>query len=175
MLSNVTVAVTTGMLAADPDRRSTLFRVLRLDGVLAIAVTGVVFHLALSDLQELTGWNAFADFVLHTLSPILAVAGWVLFGPRGHLSPRVVALSVVAPVLWLAYTLVRGTLVQDRFGDDYYPYPFMDVQEHGYPVVLVNCAVVAVLFLALAYGALLLDRRLRRGGAGAPAPQTPPA
>lgn len=175
VLSNVTVAVTTGMLAADPDRRSTLFRVLRLDGVLAIAVTGVVFHLALSDLQELTGWNAFADFVLHTLSPILAVAGWVLFGPRGHLSPRVVALSVVAPVLWLADTLVRGTLVQDRFGDDYYPYPFMDVQEHGYPVVLVNCAVVAVLFLALAYGALLLDRRLRRGGAGAPAPQTPPA
>lgn len=155
VLSNVTVAVTTGMLAVDPDRRSTLFRVLRLDGVLAIAVTGVVFHLALSDLQELTGW--------------------LLFGPRGHLSPRVVALSVVAPVLWLAYTLVRGTLVQDRFGDDYYPYPFMDVQEHGYPVVLVNCAVVAVLFLALAYGALLLDRRLRRGGAGAPAPQTPPA
>lgn len=176
VLSNITVAVTTGMLAVDPDRRSTLFRVLRLDGVLAIAVTGVVFHLALSDLEELTGWNAFADFLLHTLSPLLAVAGWLVFGPRGHLSPRIVALSVVAPVLWLAYALVRGTLVQDRFGDDYYPYPFMNVQVHGYPVVLVNCAIVAALFLALAYGALALDRRLARAGAtGAPAPGAPPA
>jgi len=26
--------------------------------VIAIVVTGIVFHLTLSDLQELTGWNA---------------------------------------------------------------------------------------------------------------------
>ena len=32
------------------------------------------------------------------------------------------------------YTLARGALVQDRFGHDYYPYPFMNVQEYGYCV-----------------------------------------
>lgn len=136
-------------------------------GVLAIAVTGVVFHLSLADLQELTGWNAFADSLLHTLSPILAGAGWLAFGPRGHLTRRVVLLSVIAPIAWLAYALVRGPLVQDRFGSDYYPYPFLDVQELGYPVVLVNAAVVAVLFLVLAFGALALERRLARSLAGA--------
>lgn len=158
--SNIGVAATTGILAWNPDRRSSVFRVLRLDALLGIAVTGVVFHLTLSDLQELTGWDWFADFLLHTLSPILCVLGWLVLGPRGRLTRRIVLLSVIAPVIWLAYALVRGELVQDRFGDGYYAYPFMNVPDHGYPVVLVNVSVVALLFLALACGALWLDRRL---------------
>ena len=36
----------------------------------------------------------------------------------------------------------------------------MDVGVHGYPVVLLNVAIVAVLFLAVSFGALALDRRL---------------
>ena len=160
VLSNVTVAATTGLLAARLNRPSTLFRTLRLDGVIAIVVTGIVFHLTLSDLQELTGWNALADFILHTLSPVLTGLGWLLLGPRGHLTRRIVLWSIVAPVCWLIYTLIRGAMVDDRAGNAYYPYPFMNVQDHGYPVVLVNCALVAVLFLAIAFGTLALDRRL---------------
>lgn len=160
VLSNITVAVTTGLLAGRLERTSTLFRTLRLDGVIAIAVTGVVFHLTLSDLQELTGWNAVADFILHTLSPILTVLGWLLLGPRRQINRRIVLAAVIAPVAWLAYALIRGAVVNDRFGNDYYAYPFMNVQKHGYPVVLANVVLVAVLFLVIALGALALDRRL---------------
>jgi hypothetical protein len=158
--SNVLVAVTTGMLAARLDRRSTWFRVLRLDAVLCIAVTGVVFHLALADLQELTGWDALADGLLHTASPVLATLGWLLAGPRHQLDGRAVRLAVLAPVAWLAYALVRGAVVRDRAGRHYYPYPFMNAEVHGYPAALGACAVVAVLFVALAAGSLRLDRRL---------------
>lgn len=62
--------MTTGLLARNLDRRSTLSRVLRLDAVICITVTSVVFHLALASLQEVTGWDALADFLPHTLSPI---------------------------------------------------------------------------------------------------------
>jgi hypothetical protein len=161
VLSNITVAITTALLAIRLDRRSTLFRTLRLDGLVGISVTGVVFHLTLAQLQELTGWPAFADFLLHTASPILCAAGWLVFGPRGHLSRRVVTFGVIAPICWLVYALIRGPLTQDRFGNDYYPYPFLNVPEHGYPVVLINAALVALLFLAISYGALALDRRLK--------------
>jgi hypothetical protein len=160
VLSNVGVVVTTGLLALTLARTSTAFRTIRLDAVLGIAVTGIVFHLTLADLQELTGWESVADFILHTLSPIVAVLGWLVLGPRRMLSVRVVWLSVVVPILWLAYALVRGALVDDRFGHDYYAYPFMNVQRHGYPTVLVNVSLVAILFLALSFGALALDRRL---------------
>jgi hypothetical protein len=160
VLSNIAVAVTTGLLALRLDRPSALFQTLRLDGVVAIAVTGVVFHIALAQLQELTRWDALADGILHTVSPILAVLGWLAFGPRGLITPRIVVLAVIAPVVWIVYTLVRGALVLDRHGNHYYPYPFMDVGVHGYPTVLLNVTIVAVLFLAISFCALALDRRL---------------
>ncbi len=164
--SNILVAVTTGLLAWQLHRPSTLFRVLRIAGLVGIAITGVVFHLALKDLQELAGKEALADFLLHTASPVLCVLGWLLFGPRSQVSKRLVGLSVLFPMVWLAYTLVRGALVQDRFGRDYYPYPFLDVGVHGYGKVVVAIVLVAALFLGVAGLALVLDRHLP--GVGGP-------
>ena len=160
VLSNIAVAVTHGMLAATVDRASTGFWVMRIVAVLCILVTGVVFHLALADLQELTGWDLVADTILHTLSPILVAVGWLVFGPRNRIDGRIVRLAVLPPVAWLVFALLRGAIVQDVHGNDYYAYPFMNAQVHGYAVALFRCAIVALLFLGLAYGALAADRRL---------------
>ena len=59
-----------------------------------------------------------------------------------------------------AYALARGALVEDRFGNDFYAYPFMNAEVHGYAIALLRCAVVAALLLGLAWGAYGLDRRL---------------
>lgn len=159
--SNILVALTTGLLAVQLNRTQTWFRVLRLSALIGITITGIVFHLALKGLTELTGPAVTADWILHTASPILCVIGWVIFGPRGWVTSRIVKLSVLFPVLWLAYTLVRGALVEDRTGRDFYPYPFLDVVEHGYARVAVSVLLVAILFFVLALGALAADKRLR--------------
>jgi hypothetical protein len=156
ILSNVIVGVTSLLLALNPHQTSTLFRVLRLDGIVAITVTFVVFHVALADLQELSGSAAFADFMLHTASPVLCVLGWLLFGPRQRGRPRLVLLALIFPLCYIAFTLIRGPIV------DFYPYPFLDVRIHGYPRVLVNSVVVGVLFLGLAAGVTVLDNWLVR-------------
>jgi hypothetical protein len=153
--SNIIVLVTSALLAVRVSRLPRWFWVLRLDGVLCIAVTFVVFHLALASLQDLDGLAKLADVLLHTASPVLCVLGWLLFGPRGRTSWPAVRLAMLFPVGWLVFALVRGPLV-----GDYYPYPFLDVGVHGYRRVLLNSLVVAVLFLGLATGAHLLDRRL---------------
>ncbi|OXM72169.1 MULTISPECIES: Pr6Pr family membrane protein [Amycolatopsis] len=155
--SNLIVGFTGLLLAIRPHRTSTVFRTLRLDGVLAIAVTGIVFHLVLAGLQDLTGWAWVANLLLHTVSPLLGVLGWLLFGPRGAVTSRIIGWSAVYPLAWVAFTLVRGAI------DGFYPYPFIDVTALGYPRVAVNCLVIAVLFVALAFGAMLLDRLLGRG------------
>jgi hypothetical protein len=157
--SNVIVLVTCAVLALRPRRpRGQWFWVLRLDGVLCIAVTFVVFHLALADLQDLEGLDKLADSLLHTASPVLCVAGWLAAGPRRHVSWPVVRLSLAFPVLWLVFALVRGPLV-----GGWYPYPFLDVEDLGYPRVLLNAVLVSVLFLALAAGARWADQRLPGG------------
>lgn len=154
--SNILLGATVLMLALRPDRpQSTLFKTLRLNGVLCIAVTGIVYHLVLAGSDELSGWAAVANFLLHTATPLLGVLGWALFGPRRTTDLRIAGWSLVFPLLWLAFTLIRGEFVE------FYPYPFIDVNQYGYGQVLLNCLLVAVLFLALAAGATALDRRLR--------------
>jgi hypothetical protein len=160
--SNVIVAGTCLLLALRLDRRSTVFAVLRLAGLVAITVTFVVFHLTLAQLQDLTGTAQVADTLLHTVVPLMCVSGWLVFGPRALMPWRVVWLALLFPVAWLVFTLVRGPIV------DFYPYPFLDVRDIGYPRVLLNCLVVAVLFVGLAALAHLADGRLSRRSAAQP-------
>lgn len=154
--SNIIVGVTTALLASGPHRSSTVFRVFRLAGLIGITITGVVFHLVLKGLQDLKGAAATADLLLHTVVPVLAVLGWLLFGPRRLTSWRVAALALLFPLGWLAFALVRGELI------GFYAYPFIDVRVLGYPRVLVNVVLVGLLFFTLAAGAIFVDRRLPR-------------
>lgn len=152
--SNLLVGISSLLLAINPTRPSLAFRGARLTGVVAIALTFVVFHLALRDLQDLTGQAAVADFLLHTASPILCVAGWLIYGPRRQTSVQVVLLTVVFLLAWGLFTLVRGEYI------GWYPYPFIDVATHGYVRVGVNLTAIGATFIALASGAHLLDSRL---------------
>ena len=165
--SNVLVGVTSAWLALHPAPGGTAQRSLRLAALVGISVTGIVFHLVLRQLQDLQGAAAFADLLLHTVSPFLCVSGWLLFGPRGAIDRRVVAGALVFPVAWLVFTLVRGAAV------GFWPYPFLNADDLGFGVVLVNCLLVAVLFTGLAAGAARLDRKLP--GMAAPTRDRPPS
>lgn len=155
--SNILVAVSALLTGLQPDVDTLLRRVLRLTALVAITVTGVVYHAVLAGLVEMSPAAAFADLLVHTVVPVMAVTGWLVFGPRGRTSWRVVGLSVVFPVLWLVLTLVRGPLA-----GGFWPYPFVDVDELGWAQVLLNCGLVALLFVGLAAAAHGLDRVLAR-------------
>jgi len=119
--SNLIVGATSVVLAVDPGRSSLLFKTLRLIGIVAITVTGIVYHVAIASLFDLDGWALAGDQLVHTVVPLMAAVGWLLFGPRGWTSGAVARLSLLFPVLWLAFTLVRGAIVH------WYPYHFIDV------------------------------------------------
>ncbi|MGI8901530.1 MAG: Pr6Pr family membrane protein [Nocardioides sp.] len=157
ILANLLVLAVTVSLARDPDRNDRVWRVLRLDAVVCIAVTGVVHWFFLRPLLDLSGASYVADKMLHVVVPILAVSGWLWVGPRGRASRSELLPSLVLPVVWLVLTLVGGALT------GWYPYPFLDVDDLGYARVAVNTVGVAVLFLLIAEGAMRLERRLDRG------------
>jgi hypothetical protein len=152
--SNLIVGVTSLLLALRLSRSSTVFSVARMTGLVAITITGIVYHVALRGLFELDSWALAADMILHTVVPILAVVGWLSFGPGRLTSRRIAVLSVIFPVAWLGFTLIRGAAI------GWYPYPFIDVAKIGYVRAIVSAVWVAVLFLAVAAGATVIDRRL---------------
>ena len=153
--SNLLVALSALLTALDPERDTLFRRWVRLTSLVAITVTGVVYHSVLAGLQDLSGLGWLADQLVHTVVPLLALLGWVLFGPRGRTDRRVVGLAVLFPLAWLAFTLVRGPLV-----GGFWPYPFVDVDELGWGQVLLNCGLVAVLFVGLAAAAHGVDRAM---------------
>jgi hypothetical protein len=88
--SNVIVGVTSLMLAVRLDRRSSAFAVCRLVGVVAITITGIVYHVAVAHLTEFDSWALVADQLTHTVVPIATVVGRLLFGPREELFYRTI-------------------------------------------------------------------------------------
>lgn len=158
--SNLLVLAAAWTLARDPARDGLVWRVLRSDAMLGIVVTGLVHFYLLRPLLDLDGWNRVADTGLHLVVPVLALLGWLAFGPRPRVDGRTVLWSILWPVAWLAYTLIAGAVT------GWYPYPFLDVTEHGYGRVLLTAALVSLLFLALAAGVRLAERVL---------PAAPPA
>jgi hypothetical protein len=156
--SNLIVGVTSLLLALKTDRPSTAFRTLRLIGVVAITVTGLVYHVALAHLLDLDSWDLVGDQLVHTVVPVLAVVGWLLFGPRRSTTGRIAALSVLFPFAWLAFTLIRGAVVH------WYPYPFVDVTTLGYGKAVLNCLWVALLLFGLSAGFTAVDSPDRTTG-----------
>jgi hypothetical protein len=154
--SNLIVGATVLLLALRLDRTSTLFRVFRLDGLVMIVITGVVFHTMLAGLLELQGWASAGNQLVHTAVPIMAVLGWLLFGPRGLISWRTIGLSVIYPILWVVFTMTRGALT------DWYPYPFLQVDEVGVLSVALTLLGITVAFVLLGIGGMYLDRLLLR-------------
>jgi hypothetical protein len=155
--SNLIVGFTCAMLVRRTNRTSTLFNVFRLTGIVAITVTFLVFHAVLSHLLDLDSWAQAANQLQHTVVPVMAVVGWLAFGPRGPTSARVAGLTVVFPALYMAFTMIRGPL-----SSHFYPYPFADVTALGYLRVIINGVWIGLVFVGVALGATVLDTRLSR-------------
>ena len=167
ILSNLLVAITTTTLALAWDRDSRLWRVLRMNAVVGIAVTAIVHWFFLRPLLDLHGNDYLADKLLHVVVPALAVIGWLVFGPRERVRRADLLPSAIYPALYMVWTLIHGAAT------DWYPYPFVDVGEHGYPVVLLNACGVIALLAALSALMLAIDGRLpgaQSSGAGSGSP-----
>lgn len=163
MLSNLLVAIVVTALAIAPTRDSRLWRVLRLSSLVMIVVTGVVYAVILAPDAVNTGWQVPANQLVHTITPALTVLGWLVVGPRGWIDLRTVLLALVIPLLWIAYTLVRGEVI------DAYPYGFINVIDLGYGTALQNIGGVLVFGLVVAsvfWAVDVLLVRLRRRSRG---------
>lgn len=152
--SNVILGLTALLLALDPNRRSEIFHVFRIVGLIDIAITAVIYNVLLAGDVQPQGLGIVANAIQHMINPALAWIGWLLFGPARELTVRRVVLAGLVPLAWGVATLVRGALV------DWYPYSILDVPRLGYGGVALYILAVLLLFLFIAGVLALLDRQL---------------
>jgi hypothetical protein len=119
---------------------------LRGAATLYLMITGLVFSLLLAGLEgvEFTAvpWD---NIVLHYLMPVLIMLDWVITPPTVRISFRRGLIWLAYPLAYVAYSLIRGRIV------DWYPYPFLDPGPRGYTGVIQSSIGIALTAAALVY------------------------
>lgn len=153
--SNLLSGLVSAQLTVRPDRDGPVWRAVRLAALFGITVTGIVYATVLAAIHEPNGpAETFVNDLVHYVVPVMMILGWIIFGPRPRITLVTVLRSLVFPVVWLIYTLVRGAIWK------WYPYPFLDVPSHGYGPVLRNAVIMTVVLVGVAGLFALGDRKL---------------
>jgi hypothetical protein len=153
MLSNILVAWVAVSLVRDPQRDGRRWRVLHLNALVDITVTGLVNGFVFGN-GGLGGLGALANLLLHYVSPAVMVIGWLVLGPRPRFDRRSAARASLVPVSWAAWTLLHGAV------SGWYPYAVLDVGVRGYAASLISLAEMLGLAAVLLVAVGIADRRL---------------
>ncbi len=116
-----------------------------------MGVVGLVYVTSLRQLWAPEGAQLIADMILHYAMPVLVVAYWLLFVPKGALRWSDAVTWLVYPAAYLAAALARGVTT------GFYPYPFLDLSAIGPVAVATNAGVLLAGLLGLGLLLVLLD------------------
>lgn len=157
--SNILAALTLlafgfGRVGRPPSRTA---EVIRGAAVLYMVTTGIVYGLLLSgytsELDTATPW---VNNVVHRIFPVVLLADWLIVPPAVRIAFRDALVWLAFPLLYLAYSLIRGPIV------DWYPYPFLDADRGGgYAGVAATCVAIAVGIVVLTWLVTWTGQRLR--------------
>lgn len=147
--SNIVVGIVMTLLWRQSSRTSSkFFAVMRIDSLIMITVTGLVYALVLAPLDNLQGWQYVSNTFVHYITPILTILVFIVFGPRKQMSLRLILPSLILPLIWVAFTLLRGLFI------DAYPYGFINVAKWGYGTVSMN--IVGVVIVGVLVGLIFV-------------------
>lgn len=156
ILSNVVVVIVLFALWRGLVGPTPVWRALRMDSLLMITVTGLIFVIVLAPDADLQGLQYATNTIEHYITPLLTIITFLIWGPRSWLRLSSVLTALVIPLAWVVYALIRGAVI------DAYPYGFLDVAVHGYGTVFINVLGVLALGVVLGLIFLGLDKLLSR-------------
>jgi hypothetical protein len=121
--------------------RSHTREMLRGAAVMYMLTTGIVYAVLLSGQDVAYPW---VNTVVHRIMPIAVALDWAIDPPQVHLELRRTILWMAFPLFYIAYTLVRGAIV------DFYPYFFVNPHRGGgYLTVTGDCIAISIGMIAL--------------------------
>jgi hypothetical protein len=125
-----------------------------------ISIVALVYNLVLRQTFHPVGLARVSDEIVHVLTPALFICYWIAFVPKAGLRYKDGFPWLWYPLFYLIYALLRGAICGR------YPYFFLDVIKFGYPQVILNIAILIVVFLVMdmlyVFIAKLLNRHFGR-------------
>lgn len=127
---------------------------LRTSAAVYIAVVGLGYSLLLRHLWDPQGLQRIVDILLHDINPAAYILFWFIFFRKGAtLSWRSAFLWLIWPLLYLLYSMIRGSMI------GWYPYPFLDPRLVPFPRIISTIVGFMTTFLVLGLAAVALTRK----------------
>jgi len=109
----------------------------------SIVFVGLAYHLLLRNVWNPQGLNLIANDLLHYVTPILFLAYWWFYFPKGALRWSYPLIWGLYPTVYLIYALIRGSIIGS------YPYGFLDPSATGYQQTLINAVGLLIAFIVI--------------------------
>jgi hypothetical protein len=156
--SNLFAAIIFLWISLKPNPKGTEQRRLLVRGaaVLCMTITGIVYGLLLSGLHaQLQTTIPWVNTVLHRIIPVVLIVDWIIEPSGQELTFKKALVWLVYPFAWLAYTMIRGSLI------GWYPYPFLEpTQPGGYGSVVGHIIGITLGATILIWLLVMLGRRV---------------
>lgn len=117
-----------------------------------IIIVGLVYQIALRKIWSPTGLQYVVDELLHTIIPLFMLGYWAFVIKKDDLRLKPILSWLLYPVIYIAFILIRGHF------SDFYPYPFLNVNEIGYEIALINISIVFATALGILMSLLLIGK-----------------
>ncbi len=125
--------------------------------MIMIMVTFFVYNILLAkDYGVVDYFTSINNIILHITLPIMFVLDWVLFYEHGKTRWFYPLFSLIMPLVYVAFILIRGAIV-NHATTLVYPYFFLNLDELGWGGLLKWLAILIVAFVILGYVIYLLD------------------
>lgn len=127
--------------------------------VIMIMVTFFVYNILLADENTIVQYfTSQSNMIMHVILPIMFILNWVLFYKHDLLKWYQPLLSVVMPVVYVVFILIRASILKGAENVELYPYFFLNVEELGWNGFFAWIAALFIVFVALGYILYGLDR-----------------
>ncbi|MBO5931018.1 MAG: Pr6Pr family membrane protein [Clostridia bacterium] len=152
------------------DSYVTALPLLKFVGMLGILLTFLVFNIMLAGEEgrdPQLNWRI-GSLLFHVVLPILYIADWFLFYERKNCKWYYPLASAGFPLAYAVFLLIHAAIL--RFDSSIltptpnsttpliYPYFFVNIDKQGVPGVLMWVAILAVVFVAVGFAFLGLDK-----------------
>ena len=152
-MMNIVVLLVGGYLAFRYKRDTVIYTGVRSATVVYAVVTAAVYNLLLRGIPAVGFVGVqWPNEVEHVWIPLLIVIDWLFSTGRARLGYRWLWVAVGFPLLWCAFTLIRGAIT------DWYPYPFINPATDGWISVLGYIVGLAAFIVGLAALAVRYSR-----------------
>ena len=121
-----------------------------------ITIVGLVYQILLRHIWEPKETQRVVDELLHSAIPIFVIIFWYLYEEKKSIAYQQILKWLIYPLMYLIFILIRGDF------SNFYPYPFVNVNDLGLKTVLINSALLILFFIGISAGFIRLGKVIKR-------------